>query len=146
MASGDAEDGAVDKQEQKNDDWKAARLKRIRKYQWKKGASGNPKGRPKGITISEAYRIAISQLVPRDPRGRSFAEKIGEAIASKAAKGDIRCAEEIANRLEGKPVQALTGAGGSVLFPVSREGAVQELTKLLREVQEKFHVNVNGTV
>ena len=139
--AGDAEDGAVDKQEQKNDDWKAARLKRIRKDQWKKGASGNPRGRPKGITLSEAYRIAISQLVPRDPRGRSFAEKIGEAIASKAAKGDVRCAEEIAKRLEGKPPQALTGAGGSQLFPISREAALEELTKLLRQIKERFHVD-----
>ena len=41
--------------------------------QWKPGQSGNPKGRPKSITLSEAYRRELAKVDPNDAEGRSFA-------------------------------------------------------------------------
>jgi hypothetical protein len=122
----------ADKQEQNSS--KAERLKRLEPFQWKPGQSGNPKGRPKTITLSEAYRAALAQPVPRDPRGRCFAEKIADAIVLKASRGDCRAAEEICNRLEGRPPQALTGPNGSPLLPVTREGLTRTIYEMVREI------------
>jgi hypothetical protein len=71
------------------------------------GASGNPKGRPKSITLSEAYRRALSQVVADDPQGRTYAEVIAEAVCKDAMAGNTTAAREIADRVEGKPRQAI---------------------------------------
>jgi hypothetical protein len=44
-------------------------------------------------------------MVPGDPRGRTFAEAIADKLAQQALKGDIRAAEELADRAEGRPGQ-----------------------------------------
>jgi len=74
---------------------------------WKPGESGNPKGRPKTITLSEAYRNALAQPMPNDKQGRTIAEVIAEKLALEAAKGSIKAAKEIADRVEGRPKQAV---------------------------------------
>jgi hypothetical protein len=129
------------KQEHNSD--KDARVKRLEPYQWKPGQSGNPHGRPKTITLSEAYRTALAQPVPRDPRGRCFAEKIADSLVLKASRGDCRAAEEICNRLEGRPPQALTGANGLPLIPDlprDRDGLeralIEELGKMISDNQQ----------
>jgi Family of unknown function (DUF5681) len=74
---------------------------------WPKGTSGNPAGRPKTITLSEAYRNALAQPVPNDPENRTFAEVIARSMVIAAAKGDVSSAKELADRVEGKARQAL---------------------------------------
>jgi hypothetical protein len=74
---------------------------------WPKGMSGNPKGRPKSITLSEAYRKQLAQPFPDDPQGRTYAEVIAEKLVMNAATGEVGSAREIADRTEGKPRQAL---------------------------------------
>lgn len=71
------------------------------------GQSGNPSGRPKSITLSEAYRKALAQAYPDDPEGRTYAEVIADKIVMSAATGEVSSAREIADRTEGKPRQAL---------------------------------------
>lgn len=77
------------------------------KKPWAKGQSGNPKGRPKTRTLSEAYRAALAQPIPGDPDGRTYADKIAEMVISAAASGDVPAARELADRTEGKPRQML---------------------------------------
>jgi Family of unknown function (DUF5681) len=72
-----------------------------------KGVSGNPGGRPKSRTLSEAYRKELAKVIPNDPEGRTFAEVIARQVVLAAAKGDLGCAREIADRVEGKPRQSL---------------------------------------
>ena len=42
---------------------------------------------------------------PGDPESRSFADVIADKLALKALKGDIRAAQELADRAEGRPSQ-----------------------------------------
>jgi hypothetical protein len=74
---------------------------------FKPGQSGNPAGRPKSITLSEAFRRQLSQPMPDDPEGRTFAEVIAERMCVAASGGDVSAAREIADRVEGKPKQSV---------------------------------------
>jgi hypothetical protein len=74
---------------------------------FKPGQSGNPAGRPKSITLSESFRRQLSQVVPDDPHGRTFAEVIAARVCVAAANGDVSAAREIADRTEGKPRQSV---------------------------------------
>ena len=76
-------------------------------YRWKKGQSGNPSGRPKSKTLSDAYRNKLEEPVPNDPEGRTWAELIAEAQVRDAVRGNVQAAREIADRTEGRPRQAI---------------------------------------
>ena len=75
--------------------------------QFKLGQSGNPAGRPRMAPLSQAYRDKLSAPVPHDPQGRTFAQAIADSLAERALAGDIRAAQELADRAEGKPRQSL---------------------------------------
>jgi Family of unknown function (DUF5681) len=74
---------------------------------WPKGVSGNPQGRPKTAPLSQACREVLAQPVPGDPDGRTYAQKIAATLAEKAAEGDIRAAQELGDRSEGRARQAI---------------------------------------
>ncbi len=74
---------------------------------WPKGVSGNPSGRPRKTPLTDACRDVLAQAIPSDPTGRTYAEAIALTLAKKAVEGDIRAAQEIADRAEGKPRQSL---------------------------------------
>src|SRR5437870_8105228 len=69
---------------------------------FQKGQSGNPGGRPKGPGISAAIR---EELTDEDRR------KIARKIIGLALAGNLAAATFLADRLEGKPVQALEHSG-----------------------------------
>jgi len=75
--------------------------------QFKPGQSGNPGGRPKMAHLSHACRELLAALVPNDPEGRTYAQAIAETLAQKALAGDIRAAQEIADRAEGRARQSV---------------------------------------
>ena len=74
---------------------------------FKPGQSGNPNGRPKLAPLSHACRELLAALIPDDPQGRTYAEAIAQTLATRALKGDIRAAQEMADRAEGKPRQSI---------------------------------------
>jgi hypothetical protein len=76
-------------------------------YRWKKGQSGNPSGRPKSKTLSDAYRNKLEEPVPNDPEKRTWAELIAEAQVRDAVRGNVQAAREIADRTEGRARQAI---------------------------------------
>jgi hypothetical protein len=74
---------------------------------FKKGASGNPQGRPKLTLLSEALRAQLAEEMP-DASERTYAEAIAERLCKEAAMaGNVQAAREIADRTEGKPKQTL---------------------------------------
>ncbi len=74
---------------------------------WKPGQSGNPAGRPKSITLSEAMRLELAKMLPGDTQERTFAEVIAQQLVRAAATGSIFAAKEICDRTEGRPKQAI---------------------------------------
>jgi len=82
---------------------------------FKKGESGNPKGRPKLPSMK-----AILESVLGDTKdGKTACEAIMMAMRNKAIKGDVRCAEFIIDRAYGKAKESIevTGSTNVVIMP-----------------------------
>jgi hypothetical protein len=75
---------------------------------WPKGVCQNPGGRPRK-PITEAYADMADQKFPGDPKGRTYAQLAAEGQFNAAIKGKTDAAREIADRLEGKAVQPISG-------------------------------------
>ena len=77
---------------------------------WRKGQSGNAGGRPKSRLLSEALRTQLAEVKPGDPAGRTYAEIVAEnliEIACGEGPGAVHAANEIADRIEGRPRQSI---------------------------------------
>jgi uncharacterized protein DUF5681 len=79
-----------------------ANLARGHAFRFRLGQSGNPGGRPRTAKLSEACRAKLASPIPGDPESRTYAEAIADKLAQLALKGDIRAAQELADRAEGR--------------------------------------------
>ena len=70
-----------------------------------KGKSGNPGGRGTEKPFRDALRIEIAEAGSDPKRLR----EIARAMIDKAISGDVPAANFIADRLDGKPAQAIVG-------------------------------------
>jgi alkylation response protein AidB-like acyl-CoA dehydrogenase len=68
---------------------------------FKKGQTGNPKGRPKLPDIREA----LAKVLAEEKDGVTALEATLRALRAKATKGDVRAAEALLDRAFGKAVQ-----------------------------------------
>ena len=68
---------------------------------FKKGQTGNPKGRPKLPDIREA----LAKVLAEEKDGVTALEATLRALRAKATKGDVRAAEALLDRAFGKVVQ-----------------------------------------
>jgi Family of unknown function (DUF5681) len=73
---------------------------------WPKGVSGNPGGRPKTKQLTSELERLLEEEAPK-ANGQTWATVIAEALLTKARKGDVRAIAELANRIEGRPAQAI---------------------------------------
>lgn len=71
---------------------------------FKEGQSGNPGGRPKG---DKQFREALQTAIKRTDGDKTQLARIAEALVVKAISGDVPAINAIADRLDGKPNQAL---------------------------------------
>lgn len=82
---------------------------------WKKGQSGNPKGRPPTLKeFSDALRISAYEAADaKIPKGRkdNRLRAAADALMLKAMTGDVPAIKEVADRLDGKVPQAVIGGG-----------------------------------
>ena len=80
-----------------------------------KGQSGNPGGRSQ----EKLWRAALLRAVHRktDEKDQEKAlERVADACVKAALNGDMQAIKEIGDRLDGKPVQALSGPEGESLL------------------------------
>ena len=70
---------------------------------WKKGESGNPRGRAVEKPFADALRMEIKEAGDNHQKLREIAKK----LLDKAAEGDMSAINCLADRLDGKPSQAL---------------------------------------
>ena len=85
-----------------------------------KGRSGRQKYEP---IVTDAFRLAALRIMKGDPEGRSYLAAAVESVVEQAAAGDLDAFKVLAERLEGKPRQAVevTGEDGGPLTFVIRD-------------------------
>lgn len=76
------------------------------------GQSGNPNGARKPRAFAEELRMALKAT---DASDRNGLRRIADALIAKAAEGDVPAIKEVADRIDGKVAQALTGDDGEPL-------------------------------
>lgn len=104
---------------------------------WKKGQSGNPKGRPKKVfSYASELSVQLTAIDPKDEHQRTNGQIIVAKQVELAKMGSIRATNEILDRLLGKPPQALAIAD---LRTVSRDDEIADILnslKVLRQLEE----------
>jgi hypothetical protein len=102
--------------------------------QFKPGESGNPAGSSKARKLSAAYAAILETLMPGDPQRRTYAELIALGVAREAIKGKIQAAVEMADRTEGRAVQAFHITGD---LNLTVQEIDERLDKLLAEAEKR---------
>jgi hypothetical protein len=82
----------------------AGRIENLRP--WPRGVSDNPGGRPRKRPISDEIERLLQGEAP-NASGKTYATALAEVLLNQALKGDLRAIAEVANRVEGKPLQAV---------------------------------------
>ena len=76
-------------------------------HQWKKGVSGNPRGRPKKQdSLTSLLKAEIKKICPADRQKRTWEELMVLATLQLAMKGNAAALKEIWERLDGKISQS----------------------------------------
>ena len=86
-------------------------LEAIKPHQFRPGQSGNPGGRPRKGKFAEILISMADELVPDDPKRRTWKRFLADQIFLQAAKGNVQAFAEIVNRVEGKAVQRVDSEG-----------------------------------
>jgi len=104
-------------------------------HRWKKGVSGNPRGRPKKQdSLTNLLREEIAKICPADQEKRTWRQLIVRATLQLAMKGNATALKEVWERLDGKTLQTekvqLDGAEGKpiqihVVYPDDENGGSQ---------------------
>lgn len=81
----------------------------IKDYGYKKGQSGNPKGRPKRAwTMTGLLEEALEE---QDEKGIPYKKTIAQRLTKLAHAGDLGAIKEVNNRIDGMPIQKNILAG-----------------------------------
>ena len=84
---------------------------------FKKGQSGNPKGRPPKLPQLDKL---LDSVLGEEKDGMTAAEAILKALRLKAAKGDVRAAEVLLDRAYGKAKQSIEQSGSIEVKQIKR--------------------------
>jgi len=75
-------------------------------HRWKKGVSGNPRGRPKKRdSLTSLLKEEIKKVCPADRQKRTYEELMVLATLQLAMKGNAVALKEVWERLDGKVLQ-----------------------------------------
>lgn len=78
----------------------ADNAKRIEKYQFKKGVSGNPGGRPK----KKPFTDAIMEAIEKDPK---LLPSLVKAMVKETKAGNANAFKALRDTVQGKPLQEI---------------------------------------
>lgn len=97
---------------------------------WQPGQSGNPGGRPKRKPLTDAYAALLDKPIPPDmarqlklDESTTYAQVIAMSLVREAVKGKVNAAAEVADRVEGRITQPISGPD---------EGPIQIITSIPR--------------
>ena len=89
---------------------------------WKPGESGNMSGRPKRKPLTDAYAALLDKPIPSDmarqlklDESTTYAQVIAMSLVREAVKGKVQAAAEVADRVEGKITQPISGPEGGAI-------------------------------
>lgn len=87
---------------------KDKRVDNITPFQFKKGQSGNPKGRPKkDVCLTSLLKEEIEKICPHDKEGRTWMQLVVEATMKLAIRGEGVALKELWQRIDGKVTQGI---------------------------------------
>lgn len=96
----------------------------LKPYEFKKGQSGNPNGRPRILPeLKEVMERLLSENITDNKSGKEIQilEAVLRTLQAKALKGDMRAIQELLDRFYGKPKQytdvTTNGENISTQFP-----------------------------
>ena len=94
---------------------------KMKKAQFKKGRSGNPKGRPKkGSAIADILnKIGDETIVIKDGKEMTKREALLRKVYERAFKGESWAVHFIADRTEGKPKQEIGFGDDDLIIKVT---------------------------
>jgi hypothetical protein len=94
------------------------------------GQSGNPLGKPKRKPLTDAYAALLDKPIPPDmarqlklDESTTYAQVIAMSLVREAVKGKVNAAAEVADRVEGRITQPISGPD---------EGPIQIITSIPR--------------
>ena len=98
---------------------------------FKKGISGNPGGKSREKIFTDALRLELNRVDPNDKEKRKKVNKLAERLVECAIEDKQSWAfQQIADRLEGKPVQVVDATVDD--HRTVHEFSDAELTAILR--------------
>jgi hypothetical protein len=80
--------------------------KHLKKYQWKKGQSGNPNGRPKKDFALNEHIRTLANLEGNDKK--TMLEAVVAKVYDEALDGNMTAVNFLADRILGRPNQAVS--------------------------------------
>jgi len=108
---------------------------------FKKGQSGNPAGRPKGLlSMTTLLKKALNEKFTRkDPftgktETKDFSEWVNVGLLAKAMKGDVRAVEHIYERTDGKVTAEINVTTSNI---EQRESLQKDLEKKIESMLRK---------
>lgn len=79
---------------------------------FEKGKTGNPGGRPKEKAFADAVRVAVNRIDETDSEKRKKLMLLADKLVDCALKGEGWAMQQIGDRLDGKPAQAIENGDG----------------------------------